>query len=89
MNKNLITYAALIITMLFWGLSFIGTKIALSSFTPFVCIFLRFSLASVFFLTVLFCKGMPKLSFEQHRKLLLTALFEPGLYFAFNQIYRY
>ncbi len=86
MNKNLLTYAALIVTMLFWGLSFIGTKIALSSFTPFVSIFLRFSLASVFFLIVLFRNGLPRLSSEQHRKLLLTALFQPGLYFAFETI---
>ncbi len=82
MNKNLTTYAALIITMLFWGLSFIGTKIALTSFTPLVCNFLRFSLASVFFLMVMLRSGLPKLSPEQHRKLLLTALFQPGLYFA-------
>ncbi len=86
MNKNLTTYAALIITMLFWGLSFIGTKIALSSFTPLVCNFLRFSLASLFFLIVFFRSGLPKLSSEQHRKLLLTALFQPGLYFAFETI---
>ncbi len=86
MNKNLITYLALIITMFFWGLSFIGTKIALSSFTPFVCIFLRFSLASLFFLIVFLRSGIPRLNAEQQRKLVLTALFQPGLYFAFETI---
>ncbi|MGI6422547.1 MAG: DMT family transporter [Syntrophomonadaceae bacterium] len=86
MKNHLSTYAALTLTMLVWGLSFIGTKIALGSFTPFVCIFLRFSLASLFFLLVFIVQGFPKLSLEQHRKLILTALFQPGLYFAFETI---
>lgn len=86
MNKNFATYLALILTMLVWGLSFIGTKIALTSFNPFVCIFLRFSLAALFFLVVLFRTGIPKLTSGEHRKLLLTALFQPGLYFAFETI---
>lgn len=86
MKTSLTTYAALIATMLVWGLSFIGTKIALNSFTPFVCIFLRFGLASLFFLLVFIRQGFPQLSREHHRKLILTALFQPGLYFAFETI---
>ena len=74
------TYIALACTVLFWGLSFIGTKIALTSFTPFVYIFLRFSLASMFFLVLLFRRGFPQLSGSDHKKLFFIALFEPGLY---------
>jgi len=86
MNKNLITYTALSATMLFWGLSFIGTKIALNSFTPFVLVFLRLGLASCVFIIILFRNGKPSLSVEQHKKLILLALFEPGLYFTFETL---
>ncbi len=86
MKEKFTTYIALIFTVLFWGLSFIGTKIALTSFSPFVCIFLRFSLASCFFLFLLFKYGFPSLSAKDHKKLLLLALFQPGLYFTFETI---
>jgi len=85
-SRNISTYAALTLAMLVWGLSFIGTKIALTSFSPFVCIFLRFSLASVFFMAIMFLTGIPHLTVEQHKKLLLTALVQPGLYFAFETV---
>jgi drug/metabolite transporter (DMT)-like permease len=86
MNSKKMTYIALVCTVLFWGLSFVGTKVALISFTPFVYIFLRFSLASVLFLILLIRKGLPKLSASDHKKLFLTAFFEPGLYFTFETI---
>jgi drug/metabolite transporter (DMT)-like permease len=82
-SKNM-TYIALACTVLFWGLSFVGTKIALTSFSPFVYIYLRFSLASVFFLILLIRSGFPKLSKSDHKKLFLLAFFEPGLYFTFE-----
>jgi drug/metabolite transporter (DMT)-like permease len=82
-SKNM-TYIALACTVLFWGLSFVGTKIALTSFSPFVYIYLRFSLASVFFLILLIRSGFPKLSASDHKKLFLLAFFEPGLYFTFE-----
>lgn len=84
MKPKIMTYIALSCTVLFWGLSFICTKIALTSFTPVVYMFLRFSLASVFFLLILFHRGFPKLCASDHKKLFLIALFEPGLYFAFE-----
>lgn len=84
MKKDAATYAALIFTVLFWGLSFIGTKIALTSFSPFVCMFLRFGLASSFFIIIFLRYGFPQISRANHKKLILTAVFEPGLYFAFE-----
>ena len=84
MNSKIMTYIALACTVLFWGFSFIGTKIALTSFTPIVYMFLRFSVASVFFLLLLLQRGFPKLSASDHKKLFLIAIFEPGLYFAFE-----
>lgn len=70
--------------MFFWGLSFVGTKLALLSFSPFANVFLRFALASVFFLALFAVKGFPRLTSRQHLKLFFLSLFEPGLYFVFE-----
>lgn len=84
MNDKMMTYLALVCTVLIWGLSFVATKIVLTSFTPFIYIFLRFSLASIFFLALLIHRGFPKLTMNDHKKLFLAAFFEPGLYFIFE-----
>lgn len=86
MNKKFSTYLALALTILFWGLSFIATKIALTSFSPFVYMFFRFALASIFFLAIILFRGFPKLSASDHKKLFLAGLFEPGLYFVFETL---
>lgn len=86
MDKKIRTYLALALTILFWGLSFIAIKIALTSFTPFVYMFLRFTLASIFFLVLMIGRGFPKLSAGDHKKLFLAGLFEPGLYFVFETL---
>jgi drug/metabolite transporter (DMT)-like permease len=75
-------YLALGATVLFWGLSFISTKIALQFFPPFTLIFLRFSLASLFFIGMLIRRGFPSFTGREKGKLLLIALCEPGIYFA-------
>ncbi|HWQ73772.1 MAG TPA: DMT family transporter [Syntrophomonas sp.] len=84
MQKRVTTYIALTLSTLFWGLSFIAVKIALTDFTPFAYMFLRFALASVFFLVLMLVRGFPKLEAGDHKKLFLIGLFEPGLYFIFE-----
>lgn len=84
MNRNITTIIALILTVFFWGLSFIAIKIALRSFSPIIYMFLRFTLASGLLLIVLLLNGFPKLDKSTHFKLFLTGLFEPGLYFYFE-----
>jgi drug/metabolite transporter (DMT)-like permease len=69
-------------TVLFWGLSFINTKVALGFFPPFTLVFLRFSLASIFFIILLIRRGFPSFTGSEKCKLLLIALCEPGVYFA-------
>lgn len=81
---HLAPYGVLGITVLFWGLSFIVSKIALESFTPFSLIFIRFSLAACFFMAVMGYRGFPSLSVKDHAAIFLTALFQPGLYFTFE-----
>lgn len=83
-NSPYITYAALTLAVIFWGFSFVATKIALQSFTPFCLIFIRFSMASLFFAFLLFRRGAPPISRDTFKKLFLLALFQPGLYFFFE-----
>lgn len=85
-NRSVLTYLALAGAVLFWGLSFVGTKIALETLPPFTLIFGRFSLASIFFLILLRRLGFPRFNRRDHVKVFLTALFEPGLYFVFETI---
>jgi len=77
-------YIALISSLFFWGLSFIATKIALTGFTPFALIFIRFSVASLFFLVFLLWRGLPRLSRRDHLRVFLTSLVQPWLYFIFE-----
>lgn len=84
MNHRYLTYGSLVLAVLFWGLSFVATKIALQSFTPFCLIFTRFSAAALFFALLLFRKGAPFIQKTTFKKIFLLALFQPGLYFFFE-----
>jgi drug/metabolite transporter (DMT)-like permease len=76
-------YLALTFTVLAWGMSFVATKAALESFTPFVLVFLRFAGASLVFALLL--RGrFPRLRPADHGRFLLLAGFEPVLYFIFE-----
>jgi drug/metabolite transporter (DMT)-like permease len=83
-SNRLAPYWALSLAVLFWGLSFVATKIALKSFAPSLLIFARFSIAACFFLGAMWHRGFPSLPLKEHAKILLAALFQPGLYFLFE-----
>lgn len=87
-SPSAFTYPALFLALLFWGLSFVWTKLALSEFGPFTLIFFRFALASVLFVIVLLLveKRLPRLSLKDHGKMILLALFQPLLYFIFESL---
>ena len=80
------TYAALVATMVFWGLSFVATKVALESVPTFTMVFIRFSLAALFFLVIRQGRKWPVFHGRDRLKMVLLALFEPGLYFIFETI---
>lgn len=84
MNKAFLPYGALMLAVIFWGFSFIATKVALQSLTPFCLIFLRFSMASVFFGVLLFGRSAPPISRATFKKLVILAVLQPGLYFFFE-----
>lgn len=86
MNKKTATLAALLTTVVLWGLSFIAIKIVLQSFSPLIYMFLRFSLATLIMFSILLWQGIPKLDRATHFKLFLTGLFEPGLYYYFETL---
>ncbi len=85
-KQTLLTYTALAAAVLFWGLSFVATKIALQSFPPFALIFFRFFGASIFFILLLMRTGFPILTWQGAKPLLVLAIFQPGLYFTFETI---
>ncbi len=82
----LTTYAGLLLAVLFWGLSFVATKIALETIPVFSLIFIRFFLGSVFFALLLLKTGLPRFTPADHRLIVFTAIFEPGMYFVFETL---
>lgn len=85
-TTHALTYTALIAVVVFWGLSFVATKIALETFPTFTLIFIRFSAAAFFFFLLMLSRGFPNFSGSEHARVFLMALFEPGLYFIFETI---
>ncbi len=86
MNMNIIVYIALISTVIIWGFSFIGSKIAMTSISPFPYLFFRFSIAALFFVVLFLFRGFPSISLKDHSKIFLLSFFEPGLYFIFETL---
>lgn len=84
--EGLKIYIALIAAVIFWGLSFVATKIALESIPLFTLVFARFSLASCFLLVFVIRRGFPDFSGKDHVNMFIIALFEPGLYFIFETL---
>ena len=74
----------MVAAVLLWGLSFVGTKIALETFDPFTMVFARFLAAAIVFGIIALFRGRPKLPTSIHRKILVIALFQPVLYFLFE-----
>lgn len=85
-DSGLIVYLALSATTLFWGLSFVATKLALETLHPALLLFVRFSVAGVILLILLPRGAIRTLSARNHLLLFATAAFEPGLYFLFETL---
>lgn len=84
MKKNLLVYIALTFTLLFWGLSFIGSKVALKYLNQYCILFIRFFLAALLLLPLLLKRGFPKFKLKDQALLFLVSIFQPGLYFFFE-----
>ncbi|OCX24816.1 DMT family transporter [Pseudomonas graminis] len=79
--KGLKGCVCLILAMMLWSSAFIAVKIALLEITPFLLIFSRLVLGSIFFLIFWRFKGCARIARKDIFLLLLMGLFEPCLYF--------
>jgi drug/metabolite transporter (DMT)-like permease len=81
-GKLFFTYIAMLFAMLFWGLSFIWSKILLEYYQPITIITLRLLLSSIFLFAVGFLfKRLKTINREDRKKLVLLSFFQPFLYF--------
>lgn len=81
-RQNTAAYAALCASVLFWGLSFTATKVALEHLAPFTILFLRFALASVLLAPSAAAGSLRGLSLADHARIFGISILFPGCYFA-------
>lgn len=82
MPKNFIVYLSIIFSMVFWGLSFVWTSIALKTLEPFTVLIVRLALASpLLFLFAILTKRLQRIKKVDFKNILLLAIFQPLLYF--------
>ena len=68
--------------MLFWGLSFIWSSLLLKSYQPVTVIFIRLIISSLLLFAVIYFLGNhEKVERQDYKLILLSALFNPFLYF--------
>ncbi len=81
-DKKYFIFSLAILSMTFWGMSFVWTKIVLEFYTPITTIFLRLIISSLVLFTILkLTKKIQKIKKEHYKLFFLSALFEPLLYF--------
>ena len=82
MNKQVKTYGAVVLAMIFWSFSFIWFKIANKTFHPITIVFIRL-LFSVILMTVFLVvtKNYMKIKKGDWKLFLMLAVFEPFFYF--------
>jgi drug/metabolite transporter (DMT)-like permease len=82
LNKQLRTYGAVVLAMIFWSFSFIWFKIANKTFHPITIVFIRL-LFSVILMTVFLVvtKNYMKIKKGDWKLFLMLAVFEPFFYF--------
>ncbi len=75
-------YGAVVLSMIFWSLSFVWFRIANEAYAPITIVFLRLCLAvGLLSLFLWITKGFSKIRAEDRRYFFFLALFEPFLYF--------
>jgi drug/metabolite transporter (DMT)-like permease len=71
-----------LMAMLFWGISFVWSKVVFLTYSPITTIFFRLTISVVFlFLYMLVARQFEKIKQKDLKYLLLSALFNPFLYF--------
>lgn len=81
-KQKIITYGLVVISMIFWGMSFIWTSIVFRCYPPITTIFLRLVLSSVLLMTGLLAFGkLERIKRKDFGLFLIASLFNPFLYF--------
>jgi drug/metabolite transporter (DMT)-like permease len=82
LNKQLRTYSAVVLSMIFWSFSFIWFKVANKTFHPITIVFIRL-LFAVIIMTVflIITNNYMKIKKSDRKWFLILALFEPFFYF--------
>ena len=87
MSNTLKSYLYILSVCLFWGFSFISTKICLQWFTPFSLAFFRFLIASVIlFFALKFTEKDMKIEKKDIGRFVLCGFFGVFIYFAFENL---
>lgn len=75
-------HIAALFSMLFWGFSFIWTKIVLEQYSPITTIFFRLIISFLFLFAFMVISGKwEQIKKEHHRLFLISSFFNPFLYF--------
>jgi len=81
-NKNLKVYVALFFSMMFWGFSYIWSKIVFEVYTPITTVFLRLIISSIFLVVIgLITRQLIKLTFRELKLMFGISILQPFLYF--------
>jgi drug/metabolite transporter (DMT)-like permease len=82
LNKQVKTYVAVLLAMIFWSFSFIWFKVANKTFNPITIVFIRL-LFSVILMTsfLIVTRSYMKIKKADRKLFLILALFEPFFYF--------
>jgi len=80
--KPVYTYILVTLSMVFWGMSFVWSKIVLDYYEPITTVFIRLILSSILLFSGLFLFGkLKKISRGDFKLFLISALFNPFIYF--------
>lgn len=80
--KPVYTYIIVILSMIFWGMSFVWSKIVLNYYEPITTVLIRLILSSMLLFSGLLIFGrLKKIGVSDLKLFLLSALFNPFLYF--------
>lgn len=81
-NKLLSVYGSIILSMLFWSLSFVWVKIVYQVYNPITTVFLRLLISTVFLLIITyFSNKLQSVDRKDRKELFALSLFQPFLYF--------
>jgi len=79
--KKLFIYIIALLPGIFWGMSFIWTKIVFRYYGPITTIFFRLLISVIILTLFIFWKNDHKIKKEDYKRFFILAIFQPFLYF--------